>query len=137
MSSTVADVRSLIDKSALGADALLEVVLPRLAVAFRDDDLKRLVLTVDSQIGYGIERSEVWLNAEPVSAPCTDVTNVGELLAHVASARVPDSARIVVVVDGTWEVADIGVVRIFGRRPAIAHRQTRTGQLSVLLAKAM
>ncbi len=109
----------MIDEWALGADAIVEVVLPRFAAAFAGDDRRRFVLEVKSEIGLGSEASTLRLWSEAPGGPCMDVVDVGEMLLHAIRARVPDDARVTVIiegepddrVDGEWDVLDVGAVR--------------------------
>lgn len=119
VTTTLADLRALIDESALGADALLEVALPRFSSAFEGDDHRRHVLEVQSEIGLGSEPSVLRLYAEALGGPCVEVVDVGELLAHTRRSQVPDDAVLTVLVegepddrvDGEWNVLDIGATR--------------------------
>lgn len=119
VATTFGDLRGRIDEWALGADALVEVVLPRFATAFEGDDRRRFVLEVQSEIGLGSESSSVRLCAEAPGGPCVDVVDVGQMLGHAIRARVPDDARVTVLIegepddraDGEWDVLDVGAVR--------------------------
>lgn len=119
---TLADVRALIEEAALGADAIVEAVLPSFAQAYDWDDCTRVVVGIESEFGYGSERSRVIVFADPIDAPCTELLDAGRLLAHVAHPRLGDSTPIVVSiegepddrVEGEWPVIELGAVRRFG-----------------------
>ena len=122
MGVRVADVRALVDEAALGADSVLEIALPSFASAFRGDDLRRFVLWVEAEVGYGSETSTLRLVAEPVGGPVCDVVDLGQLLSKLNASRLPDEAAVVVRVDGEpddrvdrdWNVVQMGAVRHFG-----------------------
>lgn len=119
---TLGEARRLIDDVALGADAVVEAVLPRFAQAFDGDDLVRFIVGIESEVGYGSEASRLVLFADPIGAPCTDALDVGQLLAHVAQAGLNDSTPLIVSiegepddrVDGELPAQAVGVIRRFG-----------------------
>lgn len=119
---TLADLKAVVDEAALGADSVLEIALPSFASAFRGDDLRRFVLCVEAEVGYGSETSTVRLVAEPVGGPVCDVVDLGQLLSKLKATRLPDDAAVVVRVDGEpddrvdgdWDVLQVGAVRHFG-----------------------